>query len=82
MEHLKNKNDIKEFPLPKTADPTGAVVIWEHPVKDAPFGLYIAGIDPYDQDQSGTNSLGSCIIYKRFQDFESYQDIIVGRVYW
>lgn len=74
----KNKNDIKEFPLPKTADPTGAVVIWEHPVKDAPFGLYIAGIDPYDQDQSGTNSLGSCIIYKRFQDFESYQDIIVA----
>lgn len=74
----KNKNDIKEFPLPKTADPTGAIVIWEHPVKDAPFGLYIAGIDPYDQDQSGTNSLGSCIIYKRFQDFESYQDIIVA----
>ena len=74
----KNKNDIKEFPLPKTADPTGAIVIWEHPVKDAPFGLYIAGIDPYDQDQSGTNSLGSCIIYKRFQDFESYQDVIVA----
>lgn len=74
----KNQNDIKEFPLPKTADPTGAVVIWEHPVKDAPFGLYIAGIDPYDQDQSGTNSLGCCIIYKRFQDFESYQDIIVA----
>lgn len=74
----KNQNDIKEFPLPKTADPTGAVVIWEHPVKDAPFGLYIAGIDPYDQDQSGTNSLGCCMIYKRFQDFESYQDIIVA----
>lgn len=74
----KNQNDIKEFPLPKTADPTGSIVIWEHPVKDAPFGLYIAGIDPYDQDQSGTNSLGSCIIYKRFQDFESYQDIIVA----
>ena len=74
----KNKNDIKEFPLPKTADPTGAIVIWEHPVKDAPFGLYIAGIDPYDQDQSGTNSLGCCLIYKRFQDFESYQDVIVA----
>lgn len=74
----KNKNDIKEFPLPKTADPTGAIVIWEHPVKDAPFGLYVAGIDPYDQDQSGTNSLGCCLIYKRFQDFESYQDVIVA----
>ena len=40
--------------------------------------MYIAGIDPYDHDQSGTNSLGSCFIYKRFQDFESYSDIIVA----
>ena len=74
----KKPNDITQYPLPQMADPTGAVVIWEHPLKDAPFGLYIAGIDPYDQDQSGTNSLGSCIIYKRFQNFESYQDIIVA----
>lgn len=74
----KKPNDITEYPLPKTADPTGAVVIWEHPLKEAPYGLYIAGIDPYDQDQSGTNSLGSCIIYKRFQNFESNQDIIVA----
>lgn len=76
--NIKKGGDITEYPLPKDADPTGAIVIWEHPVKDAPAGLYIAGIDPYDQDQSGTNSLGSCIIYKRFQDFESYQDIIVA----
>lgn len=34
--------------------------------------------DPYDFDQSGTNSLGSCFIYKRFQDFENYYDIIVA----
>lgn len=34
--------------------------------------------DPYDHDQSGTNSLGSTFIYKRFQDFESYYDIIVA----
>lgn len=74
----KVRNDIVKYPLPKKADPTGSVVIWEHPVIDAPFGLYIAGIDPYDQDQSGTNSLGSCIIYKRFQNFESYSDMIVA----
>lgn len=34
--------------------------------------------DPYDFDQSGTNSLGSCFIYKRFQDFENYYDIVVA----
>ncbi len=76
--NVQKTGDITEFPLPKNSDPTGKIVIWEHPVKDAPFGLYIAGIDPYDHDQSGTNSLGSCFIYKRFQDFESYSDIIVA----
>ncbi len=34
--------------------------------------------DPYDHDKSGTNSLGSCIIYKRFQNFESYYDLPVA----
>lgn len=76
--NIQKGGDITQYPLPKDTDPKGAIVIWEHPVKNAPFGLYIAGIDPYDHDQSGTNSLGSCIIYKRFQDFESYSDIIVA----
>lgn len=76
--NMKKYGDITEYPLPKTADPTGAVVIWEHPVKDAPFGLYIIGVDSYDYDESGTNSLGSCLVYKRFQDFESYSDVIVA----
>lgn len=34
--------------------------------------------DPYDHDQSGTNSLGSCFVYKRFQNFEEYYDLIVA----
>lgn len=34
--------------------------------------------DPYDFDQSGTNSLGSCFIYKRFQNFENYYDVVVA----
>lgn len=41
--NIKKQGDITEYPLPKKADPTGAIVIWEHPVKDAPFGLYIIG---------------------------------------
>ena len=31
-----------------------------------------------DHDKSGTNSLGSTFIYKRFQNFEEYYDIIVA----
>ena len=76
--NIKKTGDITEYPLPKTADPTGAVVIWEHPIKDAPFGLYIIGVDPYDHDQSGSSSLGSCLVYKRHQNFESYSDMIVA----
>lgn len=34
--------------------------------------------DPYDHDQAGTNSLGSTFIYKRFQNFEEYYDVIVA----
>ena len=75
---IKKHGDITRYPLGKNDDPTGAIVIWEHPVKDAPHGLYIAGIDSYDYDQSGTNSLGSCIIYKRFQNFEEYYDLPVA----
>lgn len=75
---IKKVGDITHYPLKKDDDPTGSIVIWEHPVKDAPIGLYILGVDPYDHDQSGTNSLGSTFVYKRFQDFESYYDIIVA----
>lgn len=74
----KKKGDILRYPLGREDDPTGSIVIWEHPVKDAPIGLYIGGCDPYDHDQSGTNSLGSTFIYKRFQNFEEYYDIIVA----
>ena len=75
---IKKVGDITHYPLKKDDDPTGSIVIWEHPVKDAPIGLYILGVDPYDHDQSGTNSLGSTFVYKRFQSFESYYDIIVA----
>lgn len=74
----KKTGDITHYPLNKDDDPTGSIVIWEHPMQDAPVGLYILGVDPYDHDQSGTNSLGSTFVYKRFQGFESYYDIIVA----
>jgi hypothetical protein len=60
--------------MKKADDTTGCVQIWEHPQKfngQVPFGLYIAGTDPYDQDQSvATASLGSTFIYKTFHTTE------------
>ena len=75
----KQKGDITKYPLGKDDDTTGAIVIWEHPVKDHPIGLYIGGNDPYDFDKAeNSTSLGSTFIYKRFQGFEEYYDIIVA----
>ena len=34
--------------------------------------------DPYDHDKSGTSSLGSTFIYKRFQNFEEYYELPVA----
>lgn len=39
----KKSGDITEYPLKKGDKPTGSIVIWEYPIKDPPFGLYIGG---------------------------------------
>lgn len=75
---IKKSGDITHYPLKKEDNPEGSIVIWEHPNKEASTGLYIAGIDSYDYDESSTTSLGSCIIYKRVQSIEQYSDIIVA----
>ena len=74
----KKSGDITTYPLKNGEKPEGSIVIWEYPIKDPPFGLYIAGNDPYDQNESGTNSLGSTIIFKRFKAGEAWTDVIVA----
>jgi hypothetical protein len=73
-----NVKDITRYRLDPGDDKNGAIVVWEHPEDDPSHGLYIAGCDPYDHDKSTTNSLGSIFIYKRFQNFEKYYDMIVA----
>ena len=74
----KPSGDITNYPLKKGDKPHGSVVIWEYPVKDPPLGLYIAGCDPYDHDDSFTNSLGSTFIFKRVRAGEAWNDVIVA----
>lgn len=74
----KPSGDITNYPLKKGDKPHGSVVIWEYPVKDPPFGLYIGGCDPYDHDDSFTNSLGSTFIFKRVRAGEAWTDVIVA----
>ena len=74
----KKSGDITTYHLKKDDKPHGSVVIWEYPVKDPPYGLYIAGADPYDHDESFTNSLGSTFIFKRVKAGEAWNDVIVA----
>lgn len=74
----KPSGDITNYPLKKGDKPHGSVVIWEYPVKDPPLGLYIGGTDPYDHDDSFTNSLGSTFIFKRVRAGEAWADVIVA----
>lgn len=49
----KKSGDITTYHLKKDDKPDGSVVIWEYPIPDAPFGLYIGGCDPLTQKSSG-----------------------------
>ena len=53
-------------------DLEGAIQIYEPPVKDindeVPRGVYIAGCDPYDHDESTTDSLGSTFVLNLLTD--------------
>jgi len=59
-------NVIREFPIKDNKNKEGAVEIFKQPIKTndgrIPRMRYIAGIDTYDDDESGTNSLGSIFI--------------------
>lgn len=74
----KKSGDITTYHLKKDDKPEGSVVIWEYPVTDPPLGLYIGGCDPYDHDESFTNSLGSTFIFKRVRAGEAWNDVIVA----
>lgn len=75
-----DKLPITEFPL-KSQDPDAPIIMYEPPIKNAPRGLYIAGIDPYTHDESEeSDSLGSVYIFKRIHSLsgEKFQDMFVA----
>jgi len=76
-----DKQPITNFPLKNSDLKDAPVVIYEFPVESPPYGLYVAGVDPYRQGQSAySTSLGSVYIYKRMHDItgEKYQDMFVA----
>jgi hypothetical protein len=76
-----DKQPITNFPLKNSDLKDAPIVIYEFPIENPPYGLYVAGVDPYRQGQSAySTSLGSVYIYKRMHDItgEKYQDMFVA----
>ncbi len=76
-----DKQPITNFPLKNSDLKDAPVVIYEFPLENPPYGLYVAGVDPYRQGQAVySTSLGSVYIYKRMHDItgEKYQDMFVA----
>ena len=61
-----NKLPISDFPVKKKMeDKTGSIVVWERPVKNPPFSMYYASIDPVSEGKTTTSdSLCSIFVYK------------------
>lgn len=79
---FSEKAAISNFPAKPMDDKDAPAIIWEYPIDEVPpFGLYVAGIDPYKQDQAKySDSLGAIYIFKRMHDIasEKYQDMFVA----
>jgi hypothetical protein len=76
-----DKQPITNFPLKNSDLKDAPVVIYEFPLENPPYGLYVAGVDPYRQGQAAySTSLGSVYVYKRMHDItgEKYQDMFVA----
>ena len=76
-----DKQPISSFPLKNSDLKDAPVVIYEFPMEAPPYGLYVAGVDPYRQGKSAySSSLGSVYIYKRMHAIsgEKYQDMFVA----
>lgn len=76
-----DKQPISNFPLKNSDLKDAPVVIYEFPMENPPYGLYVAGVDPYRQGKSEySSSLGAVYIYKRMHELtgEKYQDMFVA----
>ena len=76
-----DKEPISNFPTKKDDNKDAPIIIHEFPVENPPYGLYVAGVDPYRQGKAAySSSLGSVYIYKRMHSIsgEKYQDMFVA----
>jgi hypothetical protein len=78
---FSDKQAITNFPLRPNDSKDAPVIIYEFPIENPPYGLYVAGVDPYRQGQAAySSSLGSIYIYKRMHSIndEKFQNMFVA----
>lgn len=78
---FSDKLPVAEFPCKQGENKDAPVIIYEFPVENPPYGLYVAGVDPYRQGKSKySDSLGAVYIYKRMHKInsEKYQNVFVA----
>lgn len=81
MHEKSHKLPVSSFPRKHEENTNCPIVIIEHPIPDPPYGLYVAGIDPYRFEKAlSSDSLGAIYIYKRSYDAlsDKFQDMFVA----
>jgi len=75
------KLPVSSYPTKVTENKDAPICILEHPIPSPPYGLYVAGIDPFRfADAKYSDSLGAVYIFKRMYDVQgdTYQDMFVA----
>ena len=72
LDMMSGATPIRSFPIKDNKNKEGCIEIFHQPIRRVdgtiPFGRYIAGMDPYDDDESETTSLGSMFILDTVTD--------------
>lgn len=65
-----DKEIITKFPVEASDNKDAPICIAEKPIDELPFGAYVGGLDPYNENESSDriNSLGALYIFKRIHD--------------
>lgn len=70
---LVDNTKVQDFPVKKTTDRKGCIIVYDFPIDNAPMNLYFAGIDPISSKNvsvENSKSLMSCYIVKGVHEIE------------
>lgn len=80
MSRPSRKLPVENWPAMPDDNKDAPIIVYEDPIPNAPYALYVFGLDPYNTDESdNSSSLGSIVGYKRIYDpvNGTFQDMIV-----